>query len=442
MTIRRGQFRYLRREIRAGQRLSRGNFRRSRLSVREESDETLGFVRPTRGEWEVLVDGFSDYQDVSISAVVPEPEELQPDTKYGPLSDDTSSQSYYKFSVPDGVESATVSTGGGSGDVDLYLAKDIVPVCQFSPAVLEPCTHTDASAVAGNFERITIDTTAAPVIAAPAAKLALQPGDYFLNVSADVAYEGLSLLINFDRGGGFPNISDGGVVSAADFGPALSPGSIGSIFGTGFASGSEQASEIPLPREMAAAKVLIEGIEAPLYFVSENQINFQVPLEVTPDSIARVSIEQNGIPGPFSAAFVLSNAPSIFGYNRTVEIRDPIITHADGSLVTPEAPAAPAEVLIIYATGLGQLNNAPTTGQASPASPLATLQTISSVIVDGRESEVLFAGLTPGFVGLAQINFRLSNDLSTSQPTVPLTLNIGSVSTADAALYVALGAGN
>lgn len=234
------------------------------LSVREESDETLAFVLPTPGVWEVLVDGFSDYEDVSLSALVPEPEELAPDTTHGPFADVTSSQSYYKFSVREGVESVTVSTGGGSGDVDLYLAKDVVPVCQFSSAVLEPCASTDSSFLPGNFERIILETAAGALTAKSPAKLALQPGDYFLNVSADIAYEGLSLQVNFDAGGGFPNISDGGVVSAADFGPALSPGSIGSIFGTGLASGSEQAREIPLPREMAAAKVLIEGIEAPL----------------------------------------------------------------------------------------------------------------------------------------------------------------------------------
>ncbi len=412
------------------------------LSVREESDETLGFVQPTPGEWEVLVDAFLDYQDVRLSAVVPEPEELQPDTTHGPFADVTSGQTYYRFLVPDGVESVTVSAGGGSGDADLFLAKGIVPVCQFSPAVLEPCTHTSSSLLAGNFERITIETAASAAIAEPPAKLAVEPGEYFLNVSADVAYEGLSLLVNFDTGPGFPNISDGGVVSAADFSLALSPGSIGSIFGAGFASDSEQAGEVPLPRNLAGARVLIEGVEAPLFFVSERQINFQVPFEVTPDSIVGVSVERNGVPGPLTAALVLSNAPSIFGYNRTAEVRDPIITHADGSLVTPDAPARPAEVLIVYATGLGQLDNAPRTGEPSPASPLATLQATPSVIVSGQEANVLFAGLTPGLVGLAQINIQLSSDLPTSLPVLPLALAIGNQLSADVPLYVAPGGGN
>ena len=95
------------------------------LSIRDGSNETLAFAQPSVGEWEVTVNSFFDYQNVRLSIELPEPTELEPDKAHGPFGDVTSSQTYYKFVVPDGIDSVTVTAGQGSGDADVYLAKDI-----------------------------------------------------------------------------------------------------------------------------------------------------------------------------------------------------------------------------------------------------------------------------------------------------------------------------
>jgi uncharacterized protein (TIGR03437 family) len=45
----------------------------------------------------------------------------------------------------------------------------------------------------------------------------------------------------------------------------------------------------------------------------------------------------------------------------------PCVTHADGTLVSVDAPAKPGEALVVYAVGLGLTNPAVATGQRTPA---------------------------------------------------------------------------
>jgi len=107
-------------------------------------------------------------------------------------------------------------------------------------------------------------------------------------------------------------------------------------------------------------------------------------------------------------------APSAFGafqYQRAAPGLDPIVTHADGSLVTPASPARLGETVVLYGTGVGTLTNAPATGQPSPSDPLAVCAETPRAFLSGgqfsEEAVVTFCGLTPGFAGLVQINIRL-----------------------------------
>ena len=112
-----------------------------------------------------------------------------------------------------------------------------------------------------------------------------------------------------------------------------------------------------------------------------------------------------------------------FGRRPTISPCPAIVAHADGSQVTSIVPARPGEALIIYAVGLGLPNQAVQSGDVSP-SPAATVDravylqysfrpnatpSISYVDPSGSNelSQPRFVGLTPGQVGLYQINVRL-----------------------------------
>jgi uncharacterized protein (TIGR03437 family) len=102
----------------------------------------------------------------------------------------------------------------------------------------------------------------------------------------------------------------------------------------------------------------------------------------------------------------------------------PLVTHADGSLVTSGSPAQGGEEVVAYAVGLGLTTPAVPTGQAA-ATATPTYQTFSldfnfrqnalatkpmrptviPVLLPTSLYSPLYSGLVPGYVGLYQINF-------------------------------------
>lgn len=222
-----------------------------------------------------------------------------------------------------------------------------------------------------------------------------------------------------------PSISSGGVVDAASFRATLAPGGIGSIFGQNLATEVVQATAVPLPLALDDTEVSVNGVPAPLFFVSPEQVNFQTPFEATGSTDAEVTVTRGGEPSPAETVSLSPYAPALFVNPTTGH---PILVRQDGSLVTTGQPAQPDDVLIIYLTGIGGLDNPPTTGAAANSVPLASANTSPAVTVGGQASQVFFAGLTPGFVGLAQINIQLPSDLPTG-PEQPLVVDFEGVQT-------------
>lgn len=221
-----------------------------------------------------------------------------------------------------------------------------------------------------------------------------------------------------------PVVSNGGVVSAASFVVALSRGGITSLFGSLLANVTAVATEIPLPTSLGGVRVLVGGVAAPLFFVSATQINFQIPFEAPLQGNVSILVERDGLQGAALVVTVSEYAPGVFTYERVPGTRDPIIVHLNGQLVTPDNPAVADELLIVYATGVGNLNNAPPSGAAAPGDVLATARLTPSITLGGLPVQSLFAGLTPGLVGLVQFNIRLPAALPPTN-RLPLVIRFG-----------------
>ncbi len=114
-----------------------------------------------------------------------------------------------------------------------------------------------------------------------------------------------------------------------------------------------------------------------------------------------------------------------FTLNEKVE---PVITHANGSIVAPAGPAKPGEVLIAYLTGVGSLFNPPATGAPATGDPLTTTAILPTVVVNGVPVHADFSGWSPGYVGLIQVNFPMPVDLPAGA-RVPIEIRYGSVVT-------------
>ncbi len=218
-----------------------------------------------------------------------------------------------------------------------------------------------------------------------------------------------------------PRISPGGIVDAAQFQAVVARGGIGSIFGSELADDIVIAGDVPLPFELGGARVRVDGWEAPLFFVSPGQINFQVPFEADSPGEVGVVVIRNGEESPTEPASMAEFAPEVFINPNTGE---PIIQrHPDGALITAANPAKPGDVLIIFMTGIGGVSNPPATGAAAAASPLAQARVTPVVTVGGEGAQVFFAGLAPFFVGLGQVNIQLPESLVTTGATMPLMID-------------------
>jgi uncharacterized protein (TIGR03437 family) len=189
-------------------------------------------------------------------------------------------------------------------------------------------------------------------------------------------------------------------------GGALAPGTAIQIFGLNLAI-STQSSGAPLPTSLGGTTLLIGGIAAPLYYVSPGQINAQIPFELAPGKQYQVQVSAGGATSTPATIDLLSAVPGVAAYANGRAIAQ----HADYSLVTDASPAVPGEYVVVYLAGLGAVDQAVASGAASPANPLAHPLDAPSLLLNGSDIPLDFAGLCPGSVGLYQINFRVPDEI-------------------------------
>jgi len=231
-----------------------------------------------------------------------------------------------------------------------------------------------------------------------------------------------------------------GVLDNATFstGGSLAPGEIVALFGEQLTKGpAVQASSLPLGTSLGGATVNVNGQPAPVYYVSGNQIDFLIPYG-TPVGTALVSVTRDGQAGNTVSAALIPAAPQILplgiGNYGNIVLGSDLVTRPMPA--TPGIASRPAQAgvdsLVIYALGLGQTTPAVADGVAAPATePLARaapVQVTIGVPFSGTQSVVtpLFAGLTPGLVGLYQINIQVPGTSPTGN-AVPLVLTMGGV---------------
>lgn len=210
----------------------------------------------------------------------------------------------------------------------------------------------------------------------------------------------VALLFALTAQAAVPVITD--VTDSAGYGPRVAPGSLASIFGTGLASATAQASGFPLTTTLGGTSVSVAGTLAPLLYVSSGQINFQVPSSTASGT---VGVVVNG-PGGASASFnftVTAAAPSIFQYGTNHALAQ----NADGSLNSDTSPAAAGSYITVYLTGQGAVDNPVPDGTATPASPIATATATATATIGPTSATVQFLGLTSEFGGLAQANIQV-----------------------------------
>jgi uncharacterized protein (TIGR03437 family) len=243
--------------------------------------------------------------------------------------------------------------------------------------------------------------------------------------------------VSFYRG-----VLDNALFAAGD---PVAPGGIVAVTGEQFttgAPGSTPSSTLPLT--MGGASVFVNDVQVPLFYVAGThvvnqggQITFQMPYNV-PTGEARVRVDRDGQRGNTVSVQVAPIVPRLMRLGPdpafiALGIQDHAIAQLpDGAFPLPNIPgvgrpARAGEAIVFYALGLGQTTPSVVEGKPAPADPLGRVNGFrvffgaGNLPQSGLAVDPLFVGLTPGFVGLYQVNVVVPQGIPASD-AVPVSL--------------------
>lgn len=263
-------------------------------------------------------------------------------------------------------------------------------------------------------------------------------GKAFLEVGTGAFYSlrpGLSALYT----GPNPFLDPLKVWNAANLAPitnAVAPGEFVSLFGSGLCSATEGAATLPLPTNLANVQVSVNGVFAPISYVSPNQINILVPYETSGGYATFQVTSDTGLSNAVTL-YERATAPGVFASTNggfAPGVGPAAALHANFSPVTQGNPAQVGETLLLYVTGLGAVKPAVADGAAAARNPLSVVVANIGVFVDGQAAAVNFQGLAPGFAGLYQVNFVVPGGVSSG--LVDISVSTPDAVTNEAQLYI------
>lgn len=193
-------------------------------------------------------------------------------------------------------------------------------------------------------------------------------------------------------------------VSAASYNAAaLAPNTIAATFGANLASVTQIATTQPLPTTLAGTTLSVVDVKgnersAPLFFVSPNQINYEMPPGTEPGP-ALIKIRNAAGQISLGAALVAASAPSLFTLDQSGKgnaVALDALTFAQGPFNATRGQGLP-NIIALFGTGLG----------ADATDTDANVAANVRVLLDDQPVTVSYAGRAPGFVGLNQLNIVL-----------------------------------
>jgi len=245
-----------------------------------------------------------------------------------------------------------------------------------------------------------------------------------------LAGQGVSLLLN---GGASPMVSSLNNAASLAVAPAV-PGSLTSVFGSGFAYASGTTQPGVQVNSNGAAETLfgltiqLNGTDAPLLYASPGQANIQIPWELTGQTQATFLVTRNGVTRTQTIPLA-PYAPGLFTMSQNgggqaaalIASTQPVIAAPAGAF-PGSRPIHAGEYLSLYGTGLGTVETSQITNQnghccvSTAATPVVT--------VGGVPAMVQFSGLAPGLLGVFQVNVLIPPGAPAGS-AVPVVLKIG-----------------
>jgi uncharacterized protein (TIGR03437 family) len=159
----------------------------------------------------------------------------------------------------------------------------------------------------------------------------------------------------------------------------------------------------------------------PLFYASPSQVTFQMPYEATGATTLTLTREDGK---STTVDLVVGDAqPGVFTADGS-GAGPAAATLADASPIASSNPVKRGSIAVLYATGLGRVSPNVATGQGS--SGIANCVNPVKVTVGDRVVDPDYAGLTPGYPGLYQVNVRIPADLAVTG-NVPIQVTVAGV---------------
>ena len=200
------------------------------------------------------------------------------------------------------------------------------------------------------------------------------------------------------------------VLNLFDSSTNLSPGVLVAIYGTNFGSSTSGVS------------ISVGGKPGFLSTVTPNQINAQIPFEVSPGPANLIVTVAGTASAPLSITLG-AVAPAFFTVSGLGSGTALVTTTASVPL-TSTSPAKPGDTVVAYLTGLGVTNPPTPTGPASAvlATPVAT----PTLTVGGQPATIISTAVAPNQAGSYQVAFKVPAGV---QGSAPIVLSIGGKTT-------------
>ncbi len=245
-----------------------------------------------------------------------------------------------------------------------------------------------------------------------------KPGFKFRRWDGDVSgtYNKTSLALtgprfiraNLDR---TPYVAPAGVRNAAGVTPqtGIASGSIASIMGASLAGEVVIGQSNPLPQTLGNVTVMMGDRILPLFYVSPDQINVQIPSGLTPGDYS-LTVRWEGHPEVSAPFTIVRNAPGLF--ERVIDNKAYIVAvHEDGTVITQESPARRAETITVLGTGFGPYTRNAVDGFQVPKGTDLPLVDVVEVTAGGLTMQPLWSGAAVGWVGTTAIKMRIGDEL-------------------------------
>ena len=188
---------------------------------------------------------------------------------------------------------------------------------------------------------------------------------------------------------------------------------------------------LPIPTTLGGVQVQVNGLPAPVTYVSPTQINFVVPFEAPTSGTAELAVVNPSTSQVLGSGSMIMNvaAPGFFLTKQTTAGAAPAAgqiaaencnnSPCEDTVNSTANPANPGSTIQLYLTGQGSFPGVPPDGQGSTGA--VSTASVPAVYIGGTQGKVSYSGLAPGYPGLWQINVEIPSGSSlTNLPGFPV----------------------